>query len=63
MDYARTRGDDETSQTLVKYVNALADSLLDDLGEKRRGLPSLIGFDGTVPLPKPDDDGRPMRSR
>ncbi len=61
MDYARSRGDEKAVETLAEYVNAVADSLLDDLGERRRNLPALIGFDGTQPLPKSDDDARKPR--
>lgn len=57
LDFARRTGRAEVTQPLHRYVNALADQLLADLGDRRTPIPTLTGFD-TIPQ---EERRRPMR--
>ena len=46
LEHARMRGDEPLAEAIAAYVNAVADDLLDQLGERRDPLPTLVGFDG-----------------
>jgi hypothetical protein len=49
LEHARMRGDQPLTDALTLHVNAVAGDLLDQLGERRDPLPTLVGFDA------PDD--------
>ena len=51
-EYAYATGRAQLSGDLRLYVNDVAEDLLELLGERREPLPSLIGFDGSDPIPE-----------
>jgi hypothetical protein len=65
-DHARKVGRDELADRLATYVEQIADELLVALGEPRRTLPVLTGFDGSDPEAADPDAAkgrRPSRPR
>ncbi len=65
-EYARATKRDKLLESLTEFVNAQANAMLEDLGDRRSKIPTLIGFDGSDPNPNvemPDRVQSPSRRR
>lgn len=51
-EFARTVGREELLDALTQFVNARANDMLTQLGERQTKIPTLIGFDGSDPNPE-----------